>query len=542
MKTIHKYGICIGFLVYVFNVGCTNLDEKLYSSLNKENFYNNELEVKQAALRPLTHMQAWLAPTGQSGYYYHAELGSDQLAWPQKGKHGYDAGDHFRQHYHTWTINELRLRIAWDLMWGGVGFINAALGDIEALDLGKVGMTEEKRALLVAQLKVLRGFHYMRIMDLWGNVPIVTKLGVPLNPATEDRLQVFNFIKEELEANVDKLPLTTAQTVGEVSRAAGYAMLAELYLNAEKWGGISLWDDCIKACDEIISGRAGGVGGVPTLARDINELFSNRNASHTESLFQFEFSRKAGFAFDWGGFLMGYDNIREVLQVGYGGWNAFVVIPSAFDAYGDKDLRKKDWFLFGPQYKYATNIPILGTEEWNGKPFVYVNSIRRESLGDLNSVGSMAEGEENSGARFNKYKSGVLSDPSYMENKYIIYRLTEIYFNKAEALMRKNGGKATAEAVDLINSVRMRAFTASDWPGERYHLDDLTLAELLTEKGREFIFEGKRRADLIRFGDFIKGSWWDHIPTNDANKEIYPIPQGHRAINVNLKQNPGYPG
>src|SRR5690606_41215091 len=41
----------------------------------------------------------------------------------------------------------------------------------------------------------------------------------------------------------------------------------------------------------------------------------------------------------------------------------------------------------------------------------------------------------------------ILDDPNYLENHYILYRLTEIYFNKAEAIMRKNGGTATQEAV-----------------------------------------------------------------------------------------------
>src|SRR5690606_36740096 len=221
--------------------------------------------------------------------------------------------------------------------------------------------------------------------------------------------------------------------------------------------------------------------------------YTNQNAK--EALFQFAYSRLGGFTFGWGGFFMGYDNIREVLNVGYGGWNAFVVIPSAFDAYAENDLRKKEWFLFGPQYKYGTNQQILGTEEWNGQPFEYVNSIRRESEGDLTSEGSMAEGEENSGARFHKYKSGTLDDPNYQENHYIIYRLTEIYFIKAEAIMRKNGGVATQEAVDLINASRRRAFSPADWPAAQYTTATLTLDELLAEKGREFIFEGKRRED-----------------------------------------------
>ncbi|HLR00410.1 MAG TPA: RagB/SusD family nutrient uptake outer membrane protein, partial [Sphingobacterium sp.] len=60
------------------------------------------------------------------------------------------------------------------------------------------------------------------------------------------------------------------------------------------------------------------------------------------------------------------------------------------------------------------------------------------------------------------------------------------------------------------------------------------------ERGREFIFEGKRRTDLIRFGEYIKGSWWDHESTDDPNKEVYAIPRQQIDINPNLEQNPGY--
>jgi len=520
---------------------CTNLDETLYSELNKDSFYNSRLEVMQAALRPFTHMQAWLAPTGGNGYYYHAELSADQLAWPQKGRHGYDGGDHFRQHYHTWTDNEGRMRTAWVLMWTGVGYINSAIADLSEVDYAALDISEEEMTAILAELHVLRAFHYLKIMELWGNVPISTEVAdEPLNLPTQPRAAVFEFVRTELETYVPQLLPYSTELVGRVSATAGYAMLAELYLNAEYFIGTPMWDECIAACDKIISGEAGGLGGTPQLAEDLSETFSNTNQQARESLFQFAYSRQGGFVFDWAGFFMGYDYMREILDVGYSGWNAFVVIPSAFDAYAENDLRRDEWFLFGPQYKYGTTEPVLGTEEWADKPIVFVNSIRRESEGDLTGEGSMAEGEENSGARFNKYKSGRISDVNYRENHYILYRLTEIYFNKAEALMRRNGGTATQEAVDLINACRERAFTTEDWPEARYTTATLTMDELLAERGREFIFEGKRRTDIIRFGRFTHEAWWDHEPTNDPNKEIYPIPHTQIAINPNLEQNPGY--
>ena len=557
---ITKSILSVATFAVMFGISsCTNLDETVYTDLYKDNFYKNKQEVMQAALRPFTHMQAWMAPTGQNGYWYHAELSSDQLAWPQKGRHGYDGGDHFRQHYHTWDTRENRGRDCWNLLWGGLGYVNSALEDLAQLDGSSIGISDAEMTAIVSELYVLRAFHYMRATELWGGVPIVETVGTPTNPSANTRQEVFDYCKEQLELNVPKLLPYSDELIGRISQTAGYAMLAELYLNAEYLVGTPMYDECIAVCDKIINGEAGGLaGGKPELVQDLLASFSNTNQHAADALFQFAYSRKGGFGFGWDGFLNGYDAIRDAYNWTNGGWNAMVVIPTAFDSYADNDLRKKEWFMFGPQYylydspgKWSAGDPVLGSEEWNGKPIIYVNYIARAS--ELNPKpeqspiakpagirSTMADGEENSGARFYKYRSGPQTDANYWENHYMLYRLTEIYFNKAEALMRKNGGVATQEAVDLINACRERCFTTEDWPAAQYTVATLTMDELLAERGREFIFEGKRRLDLLRFGKFVTASWWDHEPSNDKNREIYPIPQSQIDANPNLVQNPGY--
>jgi starch-binding outer membrane protein, SusD/RagB family len=56
----------------------------------------------------------------------------------------------------------------------------------------------------------------------------------------------------------------------------------------------------------------------------------------------------------------------------------------------------------------------------------------------------------------------------------LLYIVTaDILMLKAEALMRKNGGVATQEAVDLVNQVRSRAF--NDPTGQLYTVATLDL-------------------------------------------------------------------
>lgn len=528
-----------GILLILITFGCTDLEETTYSELSESNFYKTELELIQANLRPFTHMQAWLAWSGQSAYHYHNELSADQIAWPQKGRHAYDNGDHIRQHYHTWTEQEGRLNNTWSLMWTGLGFVNTAIESIEAVDPELIGVTSERLASIVAEAKVLRAYHYMKIMDLWGNVPIVTTVGEPTNPETVDRNNVFAFIEQELLENVEKLQPLSPKLIGRMSRAVGYSMLSELYLNAEIWSGTPRWEDSITYSDKVINGEGGGLNGNIMLDQDPLGPFNNTNDKSSENIFQFPFSRKNDFGYSWGSFYMGFSNMTAALDVNFSGNNAFVVIPSAFDAYKENDIRKQEWFLFGPQYKIDTTEPILGSEEYRGQPFVYVNNIRRNTEGETGE-GSMTNGEENSGARFYKYRAGRQDDENYLEGDFVIYRLTEIYFNKAEAIMRSNGGAATQEAVDLINHSKMRYFTEDDWVSEKYTTATLTTDELIAERGREFIFEGKRRTDLIRFGKFTTASWWDHNPTGDLTRTLYPIPLKQLQANPNLVQNPGY--
>ncbi|CCH02464.1 RagB/SusD domain protein [Fibrella aestuarina BUZ 2] len=539
MKRSHKALLISGITLTLTGLsGCTDLSETLYSQINANQYYNNRQEVLAAVLRPYTHANAWIAPTAQNSYWRLNELTADQLAWPQKGRHGYDDAQWIRLHGHTWAFTENNIWDPWSLLFTGVGFCNSVLGDFNRLNFAQIGVSDTDKAAFTAELRVFRALHYMKLMDLYGNVPIVTTVGTPLSPPTAPRAEVFAFVEKELKESVDQLPNLSKALIGRLTKAAGYSILAELYLNAQVWSGTARWDDCIAACDKIISGSTGGLNGAPALDANLTSTFNNTNDNSREALFQLTYDfqttpTRCGWNSDFYHFQQ-----RLIYNGDANGNNGVVVIPSAYDAYNDKDLRKSTWFLIGPQFQAANPTqPVLGTEEYRDKQLVFVKEIRRASEGKTSST--MIDGEENSGARFNKYRPGQQTEAKYWSNDWIIYRLTDIYFYKAEALMRKNGNVATPEALQLVNAVRQRAFATADYVP--YTAATLTLPELLAERGREFVFEGKRRTDMIRFGAFTTNSWWDHQPSNDPNKNLFPIPQRQLAANPNLKQNPGYP-
>jgi len=542
---MNKSIIYTGIAVLGLSSACTKLDEKSYDQIDAGKFFTNKIEVQSAVLRPYTHESAWATPAGADGWWRLAELSGDQLAWPTKGRHGEDGGKWKRLHYHSWTTDEVGLNSAWALIYEGMGQCNYAIDNIEMRELNAMGITQEEKDEYIAELKLNRAFHYIKLMDLWGNVPISTQVGVPINPSNTSRKEVFEFIEKEIKENIAKAPLLSGSMIGRMTQASGYAMLTELYLNAEVWSGAPRWDDCIANADKLIAGLGGAQNGTMALDPNITDQFKPDNNLSKEVIFSIAYDYTRGnFEPKWPDEFYHFKQ-SDIYGGGRNGNNGVVVIPGVWTKYEDTDLRKKEWFYSGAMVKFTDGTPALGSEEYKDKPLIFVDNIQKNSQGS--AVSNMSEGEENSGIRFNKYKLGnsvkgpgnIGVNPNYNNTDWNIYRLTWIYFAKAEAIMRKNGGVADAVAVQLINDSKKRAYSAADWVGRAYTTSTLTLEELLAERGREFIFEGFRRDDLIRFGKFNTGVWWDHTASAPV-RALFPIPQQQRDLNPNLAQNPGY--
>jgi len=121
-----------------------------------------------------------------------------------------------------------------------------------------------------------------------------------------------------------------------------------------------------------------------------------------------------------------------------------------------------------------------------------------------------------------------------------LLRMAEAYLIVAEASIRANNGVSTQETIDAMHEIRKRANAAES--------DSYTLTDIRDEWAREFWFEGRRRIDLIRFGDFgghtdYNWDWKGGEKQGTEIKEfrnIYPIPANDINANTNLDQNPEY--
>ncbi|MBW4960287.1 RagB/SusD family nutrient uptake outer membrane protein, partial [Klebsiella pneumoniae] len=82
-----------------------------------------------------------------------------------------------------------------------------------------------------------------------------------------------------------------------------------------------------------------------------------------------------------------------------------------------------------------------------------------------------------------------------------LFRLPEAYLNYAEGVLRGGGG-TTSQALAYVNLLRQRAYG-----NDSGRLNSISLDVILSERAKEFYWEGYRRTDLIRFGKFTDGSY-----------------------------------
>ncbi|MFD1314826.1 RagB/SusD family nutrient uptake outer membrane protein [Namhaeicola litoreus] len=130
----------------------------------------------------------------------------------------------------------------------------------------------------------------------------------------------------------------------------------------------------------------------------------------------------------------------------------------------------------------------------------------------------------------------------FVDIDFPMFRLADAYLMYAEAFLKGGGGDANS-AVSYINMLRERAYGSGSG---NISSGNLTLNFILDERSRELFWEGHRRTDLIRFGQFsTQGIWpWKggvmEGKTTEAFRDIYPIPSSDLIANPTLVQNPGY--
>ncbi|MDR0844374.1 MAG: RagB/SusD family nutrient uptake outer membrane protein [Tannerella sp.] len=556
-----------------------SVEPEYYSQSTPNLFFDTQSKVYQRMGRPFTHW-AWSQADNQahSSLKMLQEYTTDEMLTPSRYNDWYDGGAYLRQYQHDFTPTTGGVNDAWRAFSMGVAQTWSAKDDIdEYVDFDALGFPAGSRDAVLMQLQTLAAFFYLSGLDLFGGVPLYTSNKGDALPRSTDE-ETFTFIENLLKEAIPKLPKKTtlgAMETGSINQATGALLLARLYFNAVPYIRQDKFAECAALCQGIINGDYGAY----KLDTDWTNIFGFDNDRSPEIIWTVpsqnaQSERSTGPHSNHYGMGEYWDNG----EIGNRN-NGFCLVPSLdvngksylygssdpspkgtyrlgspFGKFHEKDVRKQlnayegggKWrgmFYFGPMINPVTGSICHGGNR-QVKPtevLVIVDQIARifpqaGAEADYGKEGARW-GEENSGVRLAKFSPiPWLSEKTLKGNPDIpVLRLAEVYYMLAECKMRA-GDKAVA--ADLINQVRTRYFTDGDPdPVTAANLDEW---RLLDEWLIEFLGEGRRRTDLIRWNKYTTEAWWDKPADNKPHYNRFPIPEQAMNSNNLIEQNPGY--
>lgn len=561
MKLKHIIAVTVGAAALC--APSCDLDEKFYSEVTPDTFFTSPESTYAVLCRPFTHWKWYIG----ADRWDLQELTTDEMVCPKRGSDWYNSGEYYRLHYHTWSPDDRFVVNTYDGTTGGISRALEAKSDLQGVDYNAIGLNDAVKADHINQLNAITAYFYMRGLDYFGGMPIYYSVDDDLcarSTARETYAHIETLLKDAIPALSKKTTLGASED-GYIKQAAAAALLAQLYFNAVAYIGEEHFDECAEICRDII----GGVYGTYELDKTWYGPHCFDNNTSPEVIWTVP-SENSKVEWNWYFEYFYHYSSYEYFGIETAGYNGFMLTPSLdpqgryytqwklgnpYQKFNDKDLRKKPYrylgsrkyegmFLVGDQTN--PNNPsqqCLGQKEYSGKVINLVDQVARfsevgtkyNSVAELTST--MADGEENSGVRLVKAPQPNLDDKLLRWNPDCpVIRLSEIYYMLAECELRA-GDKKTAAG--LINQVRGRNFEGGADPNP-VTADNLDEYRMLDEWMIEFLGEGRRRTDLIRWDKFVTESWWDHTPLNDKNKNLFPIPNSAISANNLIEQNPGY--
>lgn len=394
-----------------------------------------------------------------------------------------------------------------------------------------------------AEARFLRALAYYWYIDLFGNPPFTTEEdGVGKffpkqldNDFQQGRTKLFNYITSELRAIEADLG-EPGYKYPHADKGAAWTLLARMYLNAEVFTGTAKWDSVKIYTDKVVNSAKYAL---ETNYRKNFSADNGRSEGNNEMIF--------AWAQD-GTYIQGYVGTTFIIESSsdavYLRAEDFHGLTSNTNWNGNRATKQFLNVMIDTLATYG-NFPV----PWNADPFFTQSADKRVFLRvklspDIPSASS--SGDYGIGVyKFTaKNANGVFTpgnNPAFANTDFPIFRYADVLMMRAEALFRL--GDAGNAVLD-INKIRERAFGNTS--------NNITTAQLnaqflLNERGREFYYEGQRRTDLVRFGQFTNGTytwaWKGGVfggTQTSSHLNVYPIPADEVAANPFVNQNPNY--
>lgn len=427
-------------------------------------------------------------------------------------KGGGDAADQgvlYRLSQFDATPDELPAGL-WSIFYTGLSRCNTAIIACEnAVDVEEAKLNQYK-----AEAHFLRAYYVHWLWKFWGNIPYFEEdLSVPYMAPQYTADQIYSEIIEDLDFVLegDKLPMrTSVQDDGRVSRAAAMMLKARVVMYQKDE---ARYPEVLNDMNSIVSSEDYGLV-------DFASIWDREGEFCNESIFEANHLPE-GKSWDnsWSGFGTVLPRFISPSEL------------SGADLLSGLDYYEGGWG-FAPLRSEAVAIYEAG-------------DTRLAASANHFQEGDYTPRFQDTGYFMAKYAARVDydQDPNNQdlnfENNLRIFRYSEVLLNAAE-LMTMNGvapvGTLTAQT--SLDAIRTRAGLGSI---------PATADNIKLERRREFVGEGMRFWDLVRWGD--AGILTESLPEFSSNrtwedyKKYLPIPQSdidRTEGEFKLVQNSGY--
>jgi hypothetical protein len=458
-----------------------------------------------------------VADEGNTGFlrqlWYLQSLTTDEGLWTWSGN-----TDPVNMHEMNWNANSyvvagLYFRCYYIITLAN-NFINES-SDAKLSQRGFSGADAETIKRYRAEARFLRAYSYSILLDHFGAVPFTDEsyvIGSGVSPKQLSRQEIFSFVESELNAIDAELAAPRANELGRVDKAAAWALLSRLYLNANVYTGSPKYTESVAASKKVIDAGY-------TLHNNYTQLMlADNHTLANEFIWTIRFDGTNTQSYSGTTFLVhGPSGVPGSVSGTNGTWNCIRITEDFVDKFNAADIRGQFWTT-GQTKSVAS---LLGDPTAGYSSSKFRNLTRTGAPGPNTDAGG-----------------------TFVDIDFPVFRLAEVYLNYAEAVWRGGAGGDNTTALGYLQALARRAR-----PGDPSASTVPTLTEnyLIDERGRELFWEGHRRTDLIRFGMFTTGKYlWDwkgnvrNGTAVDDKYNVYPIPAIDRSSNPSLIQNPGY--
>ncbi|ADY53517.1 RagB/SusD domain protein [Pseudopedobacter saltans DSM 12145] len=511
------------------------LEEKPYSFLSPNNFYKNESDAKIAINGVYNTLYSW--DLYKQPIWNMTMLDDDHVS----------GADWF-----LGTSGAGNFQGYWGVDGPWVGFyslISRANTVIENVSEINENIDPEIKTRIIGEAYCLRGWAYFQLVQLYGQIPIRDKsLSVDPNPNVPKSSvkDVYAFIIEDFKkAEQMLLPEGNPKSgePGRVKRGVAKAFLAKVYLTMAS-GSLANVQISVRGGqnNNLYTYQKTVVAGLEGL--DSKEYFKLARDKAVELLGDNEYSLFTSWKDLWNKDNRNKKEHMWELQ-SLAGTDLFTnnlnAYFSAFSTFG----RGAVWFTNNHYKDYEVNdLRVLEGVKHNyemnnaNKTKYFYPSWEAATYKMIGGVTYANNGTTDDRAYVIKYESVENQTIANSDAFFPLLRYAEVYLIAAEA-ENELSTTPSLKAYEYLKMIRDRAHATM--------VSGLTQDEfrsfVIAERAREFVFEGVRRFDLLRWGIYLQvmnkiSTGQDNISKVRTEKHLlFPIPNGEMLSNKAIKEN-----